>query len=290
MIDTEALIAGREGQTCEFKESLSSGLQNDAIEAMVAFANTTGGTVLFGVKNDGTVLGVEVGERTLEDLANRVTQQTYPTLPTHVSQVLVEGRTLVRVDVAHDVPPLVGAYLKSSARLDNDARVRLSELRCLRRVGRTNQQVNLMHLRIASAADPSITFQHGGGTTKGASLPAQWAFKFSNGGPGWAYTVTFRAEHPGARLDVNEGPYDLPPNDQEHVRYKDRPRSGTVRAGDVGPDAGQRPVLLSALCFDSMGLEWRFSVELESQGGQGYILGLRRVAIESFPPKRELAG
>ena len=42
-----SLPMGGEGQTCEFKESLLSGAQDEAIRSLVAFANTTRGICLF---------------------------------------------------------------------------------------------------------------------------------------------------------------------------------------------------------------------------------------------------
>jgi ATP-dependent DNA helicase RecG len=52
--DLEILLQEGEGTTLEFKESLSSSLARE----MVAFANTIGGRILLGVRDDGTVAGV----------------------------------------------------------------------------------------------------------------------------------------------------------------------------------------------------------------------------------------
>lgn len=288
MVDAESLVAGGEGQSCEFKESLSSGLQEDAIKALVAFANTTGGTVFFGVKDDRIVTGVNIGSGSIGALANRITQQTYPSLPATISTIDVNGKTVVRVDVARDVPPLIGAYLKSSERLDPDSPVQREDLACYRRVGSTNQQVNLMHVRPALPSDPDIVVRRGGGVTRGDVLPKEWSFEFSNAGPGWAYSVTFAAERPDCDLEAERGPHDLPPPSQEEQRYLQRRRKGAIRTIRVGPDASG-PVLLNALCFDSRRQHWRFAVELEPRNGD-YFLGYRSSTIDAFPPKRELAG
>jgi len=53
--DLEILVQEGEGTTLEFKESLSASLARE----MVAFANTIGGRVLIGVRDDGTVAGVK---------------------------------------------------------------------------------------------------------------------------------------------------------------------------------------------------------------------------------------
>lgn len=53
------LVALGEGFTIEFKRSLSSDLGRE----ICAFANATGGVILLGVDDDGTVCGVEANNR-----------------------------------------------------------------------------------------------------------------------------------------------------------------------------------------------------------------------------------
>lgn len=52
--DLDILIQQGEGTTLEFKESLSSSFSRE----LVAMANTVGGKLLLGVRDDGTVIGV----------------------------------------------------------------------------------------------------------------------------------------------------------------------------------------------------------------------------------------
>ena len=53
--DLEILIQQGEGTTLEFKESLSSSFARE----VVALANTIGGKILLGVRDGGSVVGVE---------------------------------------------------------------------------------------------------------------------------------------------------------------------------------------------------------------------------------------
>lgn len=53
--DLEILLQQGEGTTIEFKENLSSSFARE----MVALANTIGGKILLGVRDDGTVSGVK---------------------------------------------------------------------------------------------------------------------------------------------------------------------------------------------------------------------------------------
>lgn len=92
------LTAQGEGERVEFKESLTSQLRRAAIETLAAFAAKHGGTVFFGVRDDGTICGVQVGQRTLEKLASEVERNTDPPLTApHLRVALfqfVEGTVL----------------------------------------------------------------------------------------------------------------------------------------------------------------------------------------------------
>jgi len=53
--DLSILLQEGEGSTLEYKETISSGLARE----LVAFANTAGGKILLGVRDDGSVRGIE---------------------------------------------------------------------------------------------------------------------------------------------------------------------------------------------------------------------------------------
>ncbi len=53
--DLQALIKEGEGIAIEFKESLSSSFARE----LVALANTIGGNILLGVRDDGSIAGVQ---------------------------------------------------------------------------------------------------------------------------------------------------------------------------------------------------------------------------------------
>ena len=66
--ELEELIEEGESQNIEFKDSLR--LKREIGETVSAFSNTRGGTILIGISDFGGVKSVEVGKRTLEELAN----------------------------------------------------------------------------------------------------------------------------------------------------------------------------------------------------------------------------
>ena len=48
------------------------------MESISAFSNTKGGIVIIGVSDKSEVLGVDIGKKTLESLANKIKQSTDP--------------------------------------------------------------------------------------------------------------------------------------------------------------------------------------------------------------------
>ena len=62
--DLDILVADGEGSMLEYKEGLSSGFSRE----LVAFANSAGGRILVGVRDDGTIVGV----RDTNDLRARI--------------------------------------------------------------------------------------------------------------------------------------------------------------------------------------------------------------------------
>lgn len=89
----------------EFKESLSElssehGRSTDGVAALVSFANHKGGTVYYGVKNDGTVAGLNVTEKTLRDVATKITTTTDPQLIAEVRTEEKDGRTILATIIA----------------------------------------------------------------------------------------------------------------------------------------------------------------------------------------------
>jgi hypothetical protein len=77
-----AIMTLGEGQRLEFKQSLS--LKRQIIEALCGLLNADGGRVLVGVTDNGEVVGVDLGRRTLEtlagDIANSIEPQPVPTI------------------------------------------------------------------------------------------------------------------------------------------------------------------------------------------------------------------
>lgn len=295
----QELIANGEGQSVEFKESLGKGAQLEGVESLVAFANADGGTVLFGVNDEGTIVGVQLGNKTLEDIANTVKGHTYPSLAAvNMEQAHnEEGRVVLIITVPQDSPPLIGAYLSSSSPLEPSRSVDASALKCLRRVGRTNQKTNLTLLRQSAPSDPEVIMRlNGGGRTAGRYFPKSCDFYYSNNGPGWAHNVSFRAEHAAYRVQAGPEGISLPPPTQEDPRHRAYPRKGVVATLD--PDEqraeAETPLHLRATYQDTRGITWQTTLEListrRSEEHQLYDFqqgGLSKTIV-GLPPKSSL--
>jgi ATP-dependent DNA helicase RecG len=62
----------------EWKASL--GKRREIVETCAAFASAQGGHIYIGVRDSGTVAGVQVGRGTLEGLANDIAYNIVPKL------------------------------------------------------------------------------------------------------------------------------------------------------------------------------------------------------------------
>ncbi len=88
----KTLISEGESDNLEFKAS--TGQLKPAFETLCAFLNKSGGTVLFGVKDDGRIVGQEVTDQTHLDIANMITK-IEPPIQVDVNAVLVEKNRYV---------------------------------------------------------------------------------------------------------------------------------------------------------------------------------------------------
>ncbi len=88
------LIKQGEHQTLDFKHSITD--SKKIARAMVAFANTLGGTLLIGVKDNGSIIGVDSEE---EYYMIEAAAQMYckPELPFKVSKWNINGKTVLEV-------------------------------------------------------------------------------------------------------------------------------------------------------------------------------------------------
>ncbi len=101
----EELIAAGESAEREFKSTLADSKR--LVETVAAMATIGGGVILVGVRDDGTVIGAELGEGELERLVQRVLAGTDPRIFVDIDQPSHAGSRLLRIRV----PPGDGPHL-----------------------------------------------------------------------------------------------------------------------------------------------------------------------------------
>lgn len=93
-----------ESELLEYKETLAE--RNAAGEDLCALANKKGGTVYFGVKNNGTVVGLsEVSEKTLRDQTQYYYDNFEPRLIMDVEAEVIDGKNVIKVVVQQSSQP-----------------------------------------------------------------------------------------------------------------------------------------------------------------------------------------
>ncbi|MEX0567817.1 MAG: RNA-binding domain-containing protein [Candidatus Njordarchaeota archaeon] len=100
----EEWLSRGESETVEFKRSL--GEKKEILETVVAFANKNGGTILVGVDDDGTAVGVHIGKGTIESLVNDICQSIEPSIIPSVEVVEFKGKNIIVIKVpkGYDAP------------------------------------------------------------------------------------------------------------------------------------------------------------------------------------------
>ena len=107
----EDMIRSGESETLEFKGRPNDDLKK-YLKTMVAFSNTRGGIIIFGVGDDGKVIG-------LEGDANKIRDQIIDTVITNISPLITPGIYNYSIDgkdlVIVEINPLVNslAYLRA---------------------------------------------------------------------------------------------------------------------------------------------------------------------------------
>jgi len=125
--DEEKLIRAGENEKVEFKSTLrwnliadkaDKAIENSALKTIVAFLNTEGGTLLVGVKDDGTILGIEKDQFLNEDkyllhFASLINDRIGKHYIEHIEWGLreVQGKKVLRVNCKPSSSP---AFLKNN--------------------------------------------------------------------------------------------------------------------------------------------------------------------------------
>jgi len=108
----------------EFKKSTRE--WKEIIETISAFSNTRGGEILVGINNSGEVNGVEIGKNTIEDLTNKIKENTDPEIYPGITTRIVSNKTIIVVKVKESNDHLVLAFGRPYKRVGKST-VRMSK-------------------------------------------------------------------------------------------------------------------------------------------------------------------
>ena len=128
MNDLLTLINKGENERLEFKESLR--LKEEIGQAVSAFSNANGGSIVIGVSDDGTIIGIDIGRNTLEEMANYIKRNTDPAIFPSVKILDAEEKKIIVIEVKESAEKPV--FFRSHA---------------YKRVGKTNQRISSSEMR-----------------------------------------------------------------------------------------------------------------------------------------------
>ncbi len=143
---------GIETEKTEFKRS--TGELREGITSLASMLNKNGyGVLYFGVKDNGDVVGQQIGERTLREISQAIANFIKPQVIPTVEHILMDDQDVIRIEVRGSEKPYsaYGRYYMRSADEDRElSPVALKEL--------MNRQASYETLTINSAPVQNLTF------------------------------------------------------------------------------------------------------------------------------------
>lgn len=90
------LISEGEGLTLDFKQTIQN--PRKIAKSMVSFANTKGGTLLIGVRDNGSIGGIR-SEDEIHMIQLAAGFHSRPEVPFTINELFVDGKTIIQVDI-----------------------------------------------------------------------------------------------------------------------------------------------------------------------------------------------
>ncbi len=121
---------GMETELVEFKKT--TGELKEGIVSLASMLNKNGkGTLYFGVRNDGEILGQQIGDRTLREISQGIATAIKPQIIPTIIMELCDDKNVIKVTVEGDEKPYsaYGKYYMRSA--DEDREISPQQLRNL---------------------------------------------------------------------------------------------------------------------------------------------------------------
>ena len=131
------LISKEESENLEFKSSLSE--SKEIIQTISAFVNKSGGEIIIGISDNKKILGNQIGRATMEDLANRIKENTDPKQFPEIKIKKIDNKKIIIIKVEESESKPIFAFG-----------------RAYKRVGKTNQRIFSEEIRKMSIKTEKI--------------------------------------------------------------------------------------------------------------------------------------
>ncbi len=121
---------GMETELVEFKKT--TGELKEGIVSLASMLNKNGkGTLYFGVRNDGEIVGQQIGDRTMREISQSIANAIKPQIIPTIIMELCDDKNIIKVNVEGDEKPYsaYGKYYMRSA--DEDREISPQQLRRL---------------------------------------------------------------------------------------------------------------------------------------------------------------
>ena len=102
---------GAETEIREYRKT--TGELKEGIISLGSMLNKNGyGTLFFGVKDNGDVIGQQIGERSLRDVSQGIANHLKPQVIPTISHELIDGKDIIRVYVEGSEAPYIIRVLR----------------------------------------------------------------------------------------------------------------------------------------------------------------------------------
>jgi ATP-dependent DNA helicase RecG len=112
---------GKENEKLEFKKTTSE-LKEGVISISAILNKHGGGELYFGIRNDGTPIGMDISEKTLRDISQAIAHSLEPKVYPKVAEVFIDEKPCVHVEFTGDESPYF-AYGRAYIRVADEDRV-----------------------------------------------------------------------------------------------------------------------------------------------------------------------
>ena len=125
IVEFEKVLQKGESIDTEFKSWVKASSMKErvalAVDELIAFANSKGGTVYFGVEDNGEVTGC-TGNYDLQNIVEAIYDKTRPPLFTEAGEFEYKGKTVITLSVEHDGPTYATTYGRCLRRLGKNSK------------------------------------------------------------------------------------------------------------------------------------------------------------------------